>query len=51
VKRFDVYLADGGLLRFLCQVETKDRKAAERLARKRVPAEHRDTVLEKAREK
>ncbi len=48
-RKFDVYLADGRLLRFLCEIEARDLKAAERRGRRRVPAEHRDKLLVKAR--
>jgi hypothetical protein len=47
--KFDVYLADGRLLRFLCTVEAKDFAAAERMVRRRVPKEHRDNMVVKAR--
>jgi hypothetical protein len=45
---FDVYLADGRLLRFLCTVEAKDLAAAQRPIRGRVPKEHRANMVVKA---
>ncbi len=49
VEKFDVYVADGRLLRFLCTVDARDLAAAEKLVHKRVPPEHRDKVVVKGR--
>jgi hypothetical protein len=49
IEQFDVYIADGRLLRFLCTVAARDLAAAERLVRKRIPPEHRDKVVVKGR--
>jgi hypothetical protein len=45
---FDVYFADGKMLRFLCHIEAADLPAAERLVSERVLAEHRNQLLVKA---
>ena len=49
VTKFDVYLADGRLLRFLCEIEAPDLESAKRLVRRRAPAEHRDKLVVKQR--
>jgi hypothetical protein len=44
-RKFDVYFADGKMLRFLCMVEASDQPAAECMVHERVPAEHRALLV------